>query len=379
VHPKELNGIPFQMVIVDEAHRMRNPKSKQTRAAWHMLWSARYRVELTGTPASEDIGDLWALLHGLDRDAFPGQSKFMDLFANTSRSFYGGYEVLGIKPERRELFYKIVEPYYRRIPKERSLPQLPPRLPVSYRYPVMVPEQAKAYKQMADDMVAQLDQLLVASNVLVQSLRLMQLAAATADLSSEPCKCTQEDAQQPDPECPLCDGAGERQVVNLKDPSCKIDDLVEFIRDEGPRPLLVAAPSRKLIELAVARMAKEKISCASMTGATPVDERKNLVQAFQDGKIQVFFANAAGAEGLTFTRADTIFFLQRGSRLFNIQIRDRVHRIGSEGHEAIRTIVSLTKGTIEERREQMRDLSDKQIDEILRDKERLRWFLKGDA
>ena len=34
VHPKVLNTIPFRTVIIDEAHRIKDPRSQQTRAVW---------------------------------------------------------------------------------------------------------------------------------------------------------------------------------------------------------------------------------------------------------------------------------------------------------------------------------------------------------
>jgi SNF2 family DNA or RNA helicase len=49
------------------------------------------------------------------------------------------------------------------------------------------------------------------------------------------------------------------------------------------------------------------------------------------------------------TAADTILFLQRSwSLIQNLQMEDRVHRIGSEIHEAIHVIDVITEGTIEE-------------------------------
>jgi SNF2 family DNA or RNA helicase len=51
-HPKELNAINFRTVVFDEAHRMQDPKSQQTRATWAVMHAPGvvHRWALTGTP-----------------------------------------------------------------------------------------------------------------------------------------------------------------------------------------------------------------------------------------------------------------------------------------------------------------------------------------
>lgn len=376
-HPKELNKIPLTTVILDEGHRVANEKSKQTRAAWHVADQALRRIVMTGTPAENSIADLWSLLRAVDRDAFPSKSKFVDMFATVSHGFWGGFEVLGLKPEKKDLYYRVTAPYTRRMLKGPVLPQLPDKMPVQYRYPEMSPKQAELYKQMKEDMIARVDQLIVAKNPLSQLSRLGLFAAAAAQVEMLQCKrCA---GGWPNPECVDCHGTGQAQQIHLVEPSSKVDDLVEFIGDDGGRPLVICAESKRLINLATARLTREKVSFTTLTGDVPTMERDSHIEQFQKGHVQAFlFTIAAGSEGITLTRSDTIFYLQHSySRRLNTQSGDRVHRIGSEGHQAIRTIVSVTPGTVEERKEEILVGKGERFEEIVRDKEKLLWLLGG--
>jgi SNF2 family DNA or RNA helicase len=324
--PKELNAMKFGTVVLDEAHKLKDPRSKQTRAVWSVTSQAHHRFALTGTPIANNIGDLWAILHAVEPEWFPGKTKFLDRYAVTHLNFFGGFEVMGINPATRQELFRIIDPLMRRIPKAAALPQLPPKLPPQYRYTYMTPRQMKLYRQMQDEMVAQLDQLLVAPNPLSQLTRLVQFASASAEL----------------------DAVGK---VRLSTPSSKVDDLAELLEEMGDEPLVVAAMSRQLIELAAAKLADLKISYGLVTGTQSAEERQRAVRQFQDGKIRVILLTiSAGGEGITLTRADTICFMQRSwSHIQNEQCEDRIHRIGSEIHDCIRVIVQVTPGTVEER------------------------------
>lgn len=363
-HNKELNLIPFRTVIADEAHRMQDGKSKQTRAMWWMLHHATYRWALTGTPAESSLADLWSILHGIDPVAFPTKSKFLDYFATTSFNFWGGFEVLGLKPEKQDLYYRITQPYIRRILKKDALPQLPDKVYV-YRYPEMGPQQARAYHQMEKDMVAHLEELVAASNPLVQLARLSQFACASASAETDGV-----DAQG----MPV-------QTITLHAPSCKVDDLLEFLSDEPKdKQVVVCARSKKLINLAAEALTKEKISFVLMTGDTTTDQRDGAVKIFQSRQCRVFLCTIDTAgEGITLTAADTIFFMQEhDSHRANSQMEDRVHRIGSEIHESIRVIKSITKDTVEERRREMQDVKGMRMEELVHNRAALRYLLTGE-
>ncbi len=345
--PKELNDKAFRTVIADEAHKMGDPSTAQTRAVWSVLHGAEFRYLATGTPVNRDIGSLWALLHGLEPEWYPAKTKYLDYFAETSVNFFGAFEVHGLKPTTSDQFFKVVDPLMRRIPKEAALPFLPPVLPDQIRHTVMGAKQKKAYDEMERDMIAQLDDLLVAPNPLSQLTRLNQFASAHASVE-------------------------EDGTMRLAAPSAKVDDLVDLLEELGPdEPLVVAAVSRQLVELAAEKLKKLDITFGLITGAQSQYERDWAVQNFQNGGIRVVLLTVgAGAEGITLTRSRTLLFMQTPySNIQYLQARDRVHRIGSERHDAIRIIKQITPGTIEERREELLALKQMRMEEVVRDRE----------
>lgn len=345
---KELNEMPLFAVVFDEVHRMRDPRSQQTRAAWTLAHEAYHVFGLTGTPVGQNVGDLWAIMHAIEPDWFPRRTKFLDRYAVTKLNYFGGHEILGINPHTKKELFQITDPLMRRVPKSAALPQLPPKLPTQYRHTPMTVKQAKAYKEMEETMIARLNEILVAPSPLSALTRLLQFASASAEID-------------------------ETGKVRLSDPSPKIDDMVDLLEEMGEEPLVVAAVSRQLIELAAKRLDKLKIPYGLITGAQGSALRARAVDEFQDGETRVMLMTiGAGAEGITLTRADTMLFMQRSwSEIQNQQAEDRVHRIGSEIHSCVRIIDQIAPDTVESRKLDLLKTKQGRMEEVVRDHEAL--------
>jgi len=370
VHPKELNAIPFRVCVLDEAHRVKDPNAAQSRAIWNTFHgpTVRYRWALTGTPVANHPGDLWSILHTVDPQEFPGKTAFLDRYALLQFTPFGTMEIEGLNPSRKEEFFKLVDPMFRRMIKAEVLSQLPDK--VYIRQDVeMSAKQAKAYKGIADQLVTVLEDgsVLVAGNNLAGATRLLQFASAYCEVDTEDVKYDADDATT--------------WKVNLTDPSPKVDALMEIIADNPGKPLAIAAEHRQLIDLAANRLTDAGIEFAQITGGVSADDRDAAVQKFQSGKIDyVLFTYKAGGVGLNLTRADTMVRMQRGWSLVELkQGEDRIHRIGSEVHDSVTIIDLVTAGTIEE--DQIARLKQKaeRLEEIVRDRAKLRRLGKDTA
>lgn len=391
---KELNEMGLRTVICDEAHRLKDPKSAQTRATWAVLHGAEFRYLATGTPIASNIADLWSLLHGIEPEWTPAKTKYVDRYAETSTNYFGGIDIHGISPATRDEFFRIVDPLMRRIPKQAALPQLPAKLPTAIRDTPMLPKQKKAYDQMREHMVANIDGLLVAPNPLAQLMRLNQLASASAELTPVTRREWRERTLYTDEwyedafgkrRCkPQVDSDGEivkeRYLfeypdfdVTLTAPSPKVDDLVDLLEELGDEPLVVAAVSRQLIEIAAERLERLNIPHGLVTGAQSGYERGQAVERFQDGRDRVILLTlGAGAEGLTLTRASRMLFMQDSySSIQNQQAEDRIYRIGSERHDSIQIIKQLTPGTVEEIKQDILASKALRMEEVVRDRSTL--------
>lgn len=366
VHPKDLNltGRPWRTVIADEAHRMQDARSKQTRALWWLLHQAEYRWLATGTPIADNIGQLWPLLHGLDIATAPSRSRYLDLFAVKEINFHGGSTVLGIRPDTAETFHSFVQPLIRRIPRSIALPFLPKRLEPVFRYPAMTPAQKRVYDKIKKQAMAELEgRLVVAQNDLVVFSRLCQLASSMLEVVEG------EDADGFTTENP-------RMVT----PSSKVADLIDFLEDEEGQ-LVVAANSPQLIELAEKALASKKITHCKVVGGMSADAMAQSVDWFQSGNCRVIFITAAGAESITLTAAHTIFFMQPDpSWRSREQKIGRVDRIGQQGSPqgGVRIVYSITPKTVEERLFALGEEKGERASEVTRDAELLRWLIGGD-
>ena len=69
---KLLGQIDYSTIILDEAHVIRNPEAKTTRAALKL--SGRRRMCLSGTPVQNCAEDLWPIFHFL-MPGFLGRRK----------------------------------------------------------------------------------------------------------------------------------------------------------------------------------------------------------------------------------------------------------------------------------------------------------------
>eukprot|EP00884_Botryococcus_braunii_P017901 jgi/Botrbrau1/4795/Bobra.0325s0017.1 len=78
----------WEMVIVDEGHRLKNATSKL--AEQLRMYNTKYRILLTGTPIQNSLTELWALLNFVLPKVFQSSETFDDWFAAPFRGLQGG-------------------------------------------------------------------------------------------------------------------------------------------------------------------------------------------------------------------------------------------------------------------------------------------------
>jgi SNF2 family DNA or RNA helicase len=213
---------------------------------------------------------------------------------------------------------------------------------------------------MRDEMVAWVgeheDSPLVASVVVAQMVRLSQIALAMPEINwkvinrqstpKSPCKVCE--AKEPHP-CTV-------MVVDLLEPSTKLDALVELLKDNPGKKFVVATSSKKMVYLAQRKFASlaTPIGSFALTGDTPQAERDGMVQRFIDDDNQVFIgvieAMAEGIDGLQFA-TDTMVFLDRSWKTIkNKQCEDRLHRGGTK--DTVQIIDIMARSTVDFGRKQ---------------------------
>lgn len=371
VHEKELNKIQFKAIIADEIHRAKDGKSQTTRALRAIAQSsgAEIRFGLSGTPMGNNYDDLWSPLNFILPESYPSKTKYIDYYLDTSYDLWGGLNIIGIKKDKEDEFFLGLDPYMRRMPKELILDELPEKT-YETRFVEMTAKQSKAYKQMQEGMIAELEGgVTIATTPLVKMNRLLQLASAYGEV---------QQTETVDPE------TGEMKIkekVILNDTSCKLDAFMDDLPDFEGESVAVFSASKQIINLLSARMEKKKIPHGLITGDQDIDERQFYMDKFQSGDIKfILLTTGAGGTGITLTEGSTAVYLTRPfSMIESSQSEDRVHRIGSEKHDRVRYIDYVTEGTVDEDVIPALQAKDDRLESVLRDKELLRKLIKGEG
>ena len=166
------------VVVLDEGHRIKSPRTLQTRGCIELGVRAAYRWLLTGTPIAKDVLDLWAQFAFLDKRILgsPSYTAFKHKYA-----VMGGYcvdhrpvQIIGWK-HTDEITKKIAR-FSRRALKADCL-DLPEKLFTTRSVP-MTAAQFKHYKEIKTLLVTKTDKTLVMTpNALTKALRLSQITS----------------------------------------------------------------------------------------------------------------------------------------------------------------------------------------------------------
>lgn len=371
VHIRELNMIDFNTVIIDEVHRIKDPKSQISRALKAATGNARFRFGLSGTPIASKPDDLFSALNWMFPETFASRTKFNDRFMDMTYNAWDQPVIIGVKRHMEPEFFGGLDPFLRRMPKDVILQFLPP-IVRERRDVEMSPKQAKAYKQMESQMIAELNgELLLTDSPLTRMMRLLQFSSSYAEIIESDEMVFNPYTQTDEP----------KQQVVLTDPSATLDAFVDDIEGFGEEAVIVFAVSRQLIDLLSKRLTKLKIKHGLITGAQTAIERQIHMDDFQAGKTKFILCTiAAGGTGITLTAGSITAFLQRSwSLIENLQAEARGHRIGSEIHERVLIIDYVTSGTVQEKVFEAIDEKNRNLQLILRDDDLILKTLTGQA
>jgi SNF2 family DNA or RNA helicase len=369
VHEKELNKIPFRAVVVDEAHRIKEGKSQQTRAVKAAAGDAGVRIALTGTPIANDVTDLWSILNFLEPEEFASKTRWIGRYVETMLNAWGGMVVIGIKATMQKEFQQVIDSRMRRMQEDVVLRHLPPII-YHRRDCEMSAKQAKAYKEMKDNMVTALEDgaVLTADSPMTKATRLLQLASSFGEV-----EVTEYTDAHGFPKV--------RQKVTLTEPSAKLDTFMDELEDFGDESVAVMAVSRQLIKLLSKRLEKKGIAHGCITGDEDEDQRQQAMDDFQSGKIQfILFTTGAGGTGITLTKARYLCRLQLPYSFVDYkQSLRRVRRIGSEKfHENIIVIDYVTEDTLDTHVFDVLFKKEQNFEDVVRDNDALLRMLKED-
>lgn len=314
---KGVLSIPWDVLICDEAHRIKSPNGKASWGAMRIAKSANRRLFLSGTPMPNSPTDIYAQFRALDPDIF-GTSFTRFRARYCIMGGFQGKQVLGFQNES-ELNAKFYSKAFR-VTKDEVLADLPPVMHET-RYADLSPKAAKIYRDLEQDFIARVDSgEITVNNALVKLLRLSQVCGGFVKLD---------------------DGTG-KTVCNAK-----MDVLADLFEDiDAKEPIVVFSRFTNEVERTRALADKMGRPAAELSGNV------NELKAWQDGKFNVLAVQVkSGGVGVDFTRARYCVYMSKGflSPGEYDQTLARTHRPGQRRSVVYYHI--LARNTVDERME----------------------------
>ncbi len=323
---KFLKDVPWGGVVLDEAQNIKNPETKQARAARSL--EADYRVALTGTPVENNVGDLWSIMEFLNPGFLGSESEF-------KRKFFVPIQAER-DPSAAERLKRITGPFIlRRLKTDRSIiSDLPEKLETKV-FCSLTKEQASLYASVLKETEEALQD--------AEGIQRRGLILGTLSKLKQVCN---HPAQLLGDNSSIAGRSGK--VVRLT-------EMLEEVTEVGDRALVFSqfAEMGGLLQ----RHMQETFGLEALFlhGGVPKRQRDRMVERFQSegGGPPIFILSLkAGGTGLNLTSANHVFHFDRWwNPAVENQATDRVFRIGQVRNVQVHKFICA--GTLEEKIDEM--------------------------
>ncbi len=317
-----LKDVDWAGIVLDEAQNIKNPDTKQARAARSL--GAGYRLALTGTPIENHVGDLWSLMEFLNPGLLGSRKAFNSSFLLPIQIY---------RDEKSSLKLKAISaPFILRREKSDKtiISDLPEKLEIK-TYCTLTREQATLYQAVLQELEANVE----GSEGIERSGLVLALLTKLKQVCNHPAHL-------------LRDGSA------LEGRSGKLSRLKEMLTEvqgAGDRALVFTQYSEMggMLQRYLQEQFCEEVFF--LHGGVSRKQRAKLVDRFQNDERapHVFILSLkAGGTGLTLTRANHVFHFDRWwNPAVENQATDRVFRIGQKHNVSVYKYI--VAGTLEER------------------------------
>ncbi len=321
---ERLAGVPWDLVVADEAQHVKNPRTSTARALRSIPSAAR--VALTGTPVENNLTELWAILDW----AIPGLLGSRNAF----RKVWAGPIESGREPTKAAQFAELIGPFLLR--RRKSDPGIAPELPAKTETDHRIGltrEQAVLYESFVRDIMERIER---ADEDTRRGL-VLKLLTGLKQICNHPAHFLKQGAVRL---------SGRSQKVDL------LDELLGTVLAEDGAAL-VFTQYVEMGRLLAAHLDRAGVPQQFLHGGVAVREREAMVRRFQaaergQGAPVFLLSLKAGGTGLNLTRADHVIHVDRWwNPAVEEQATDRAYRIGQTRPVQVHRMV--TRGTIEEK------------------------------
>lgn len=312
---EKLNLGKIECLILDECHRIKNPKSniyKNFKAIFTddiFVNETPCKIFMSGTPMNNRAYELYTVMNQISPIDFPNKQTFYSEYCGMTYdpSQFGGYNFDSNATNFEGLYHKI-SPYVFRVRKMDVLKDLPSK---TYERIILelTTSEEKEYNNILDGIIDELNNKETVSNPMTIMLRLRQYLSILK--------------------------------VNNKD----LIEFIDMVLEMGEK-IVIMDYFKEGIEIL-----HEKYKDISVLhyGDVSVEDRSEMVKQFQDkdSNIKMFLSTIqTGKEGLTLTSSSKIMVLTQPYTVSeNEQVVDRVHRISQT--EKVNVYYPLFNNTID--------------------------------
>lgn len=310
---------PFDMLVIDESTKFKNPSSKRFKAIKPLLPKFKTRIILTGTPAPNGLLDLWSQVYTLDFGQRLGRfiTHYQRTYFDDVAPRYADYSEWQPKMGAQQIIQKRVEDICMSLDMSKHI-EMPP---ITFNsIAVTLPKEARAvYDSMERSYVAMMNDATVsamqASSV---RIKLRQITGGTV--------------------------YGDHGVVATH--TAKIDALLDLVDELSGDPLIVAVGFLHEVDAIRAALGKDKRTGAVVPylgGGVSDKEADRTVEEWNAGRIPVLLAHPTSiATGLNLQAGGctVCWFTLTDNREEYDQLNARVYRQGQTRPVVIHHIIA---------------------------------------
>lgn len=276
----------LDVLVVDEAHRLRNHDTQQSRAIYKLSTRVDYIYPMTGTPAVNHPSDVYGILRLLYPGRFRSYWQFIERYFGYTEGHFGR-EILGFNKEREEEFQEILQTSSIQR-KRRDVMSWIPKVMDRDIYLEIDSKQKLHYNQILKEFMYGEGELV--PNILAQLTRLRQVCL--------------------DPNLLLLDGK-----------SPKTEFIKEYVKDNPDSKIIVFSMFTSYLN----ELKKVFPDAMMLTGQQTQEQKQNAVDQIQYGDATIILTNIiAGGTGWTLDNVDTMIFTDKSyNPVDNQQAADR--------------------------------------------------------
>ncbi|KAG5883525.1 hypothetical protein JTB14_019292 [Gonioctena quinquepunctata] len=315
----------WRYMVIDEAHRIKNEKSKLSEILRE--FKTTNRLLLTGTPLQNNLHELWALLNFLLPDVFNSSDDFDEWF-NTNQCLGDNSLV--------ERLHAVLKPFLLRRLKSEVEKRLKPKKELKV-YVGLSKMQREWYTKV---LMKDID--IVNGAGKVEKMRLQNILMQLRKCTNHPYLF---DGAEPGPPYTT-----DQHLVYNCGKMVLLDKLLPKLREQDSRVLIFSQMTRMLDILEDYCHWRQYQYCR-LDGQTPHEDRQRQINEYnEEGSTKFVFmlSTRAGGLGINLATADVVILYDSDwNPQMDLQAMDRAHRIGQK--KQVRVFRFITENTVEEK------------------------------